>query len=130
MSTDTHGIISKDFTQYDIAHAIKEVFGGEISTNFRKETFYHEGGFSGIASFEYKGEPQSIFVCQSTDQEEGTEFDWVLHTAFSMRMPAVSVKIMRTLVSFFGGYVDASDCDDIGNYRVDKDGTVHPPVLR
>lgn len=128
MGVDTDGIISANIDREDIIQAVINLFDKNAKA-YIEDSNYYENDFQGRINFEYENENRSIFICKTCDVAEDTEFDKVLHTNFILGCYGYSIEIMQKLVGYFGGYVDDNDCDSIGYYKIDKDGTIHEPVL-
>lgn len=123
MSVDTKGILNKDITGKQIYDVVVDKIDKEAEFDIKMSNYKdYENSESGRIYFKDGEDKRSIFYCITEDQAEDTEYDKIKHVNLSLDKWGNSVQILTEIVKVFSGYVDESDCDDIGYFYIPKDG--------
>lgn len=113
MGVDTKGITRNKVDYNEVFNFIKQKYDSKSNCNISFNRAFKIN--MGRIEFEYNGEERSIFISEMESTEEYPEIEIEVGSLWmSLGMWGSSIEIMNTIMKHFGGYVDESDCDDIG----------------
>lgn len=129
MTAKTHGYITKEIELEQIYRFILRYFDPEAKVN-RYENRFGESNEMAVY-FTYKGEERRLFSMIYKSRKFSKTGEKKRLIFLDLDYWGHSVEIMRSIISFFSGWMDENDCDKEGPYYIDEqpDGVV-PNIIK
>lgn len=129
MTAKTHGYITKEIELEQIYRFILKYFDPEAKVN-RYENRFGESNEMAVY-FTYKGEERRLFSMIYKSRKFSKTGEKKRLIFLDLDYWGHSVEIMRSIISFFSGWMDENDWDKEGPYYIDEqpDGVV-PNIIK
>lgn len=115
MGVDTKGYLNAEITAKQIYDVIVKLFDENAEFEVKESNPKDWHNACGFIGFNYNGEFRNMFVIENCleDSEQSTPFESDRHCYISLSKYGDAIKIITTICSVFGGYIDEDDCDDV-----------------
>ena len=129
MTAKTHGYITKEIELEQIYQFILRYFDQNAKVN-RYENRFGESNEMAVY-FTYKGEERRLFAMVYKSRKFSKTGEKARLIFLDLDYWGHSVEIMRSIISFFSGWLDENDCDKEDAYHIKEqpDGVV-PNIIK
>ena len=129
MTAKTHGYITKEIELEQIYQFILKFFDPEAKVN-RYENRFGESNEMAVY-FTYKGEERRLFTMVYKSRKFSKNGEKNRLVFLDLDYWGYSVEIMRSILSYFSGWLDENDCDKEEAYFIEEqpDG-VTPNIIK
>lgn len=117
MTAKTHGYITKEIELDQIYSFVLKWFDPNAKVN-RYENKFGERNEMAIY-FNYKGEERRLFMIVYKSRKFSKTGEKERQIFLDLGYWGHSVEIMKSIISFFSGYLDENDCDQAGPYFIE-----------
>jgi len=118
MTAKTHGYITKEIELEQIYRFVLKCFDPAAKVN-RYENKFGESNEMAVY-FNYKGEERRLFAIVYKSRKFSKTGEKERQVFMDLGYWGHSVEIMKSILSYFSGYLDENDCDKENEYYIEE----------